>query len=684
MFHNLLSYRNLPIAGRLKHYLLAWEQITKDPWVLQVTQGYQIQFMTEPVQTHTPVSMFTTQEDQNLIDQEVQELLAKQAVHFVSKNSQNTRGFISSLFVVPKKGGGHRPVINLKPLNTFLPYEHFKMESINMLKDLLRKGDYLVKIDLKDAYLTVPVWKGHQKFLRFLWKDSLLEFACLPFGLASAPRVFTKLMKPVLSILRQRGIRLIAYLDDFLIMGETQQLTLQHAATTLNLLDGLGFVINYPKSLLVPSHEIEFLGYAVNSLNLSLSLPKDKIKKVRQNCQKLLANPVVTVRKLAKFLGLLSSSIQAVFPAPLHYRYLQHAKNTVLKRQKSYEALVSLDTEALQEVQWWRDNLVAWNGKALLHQSTDLTIETDASLQGWGAHCQGISTGGRWSQKGSMFHIKCLELLAGSLAVKCLTKSKVKAQVLLLMDNVTAVTYINKMGGTHSLLLPQLAKDLWDWCLSHNVLIKAQYLPGVQNVHADRESRVFLDSSDWKLDMKIFNKLYQKWGPLNIDLFASRLTFQLDQYVSWRPDPLAVHTDAFTLNWATFKGYAFPPFALIGRCLQQVKSQRVEHLVLVAPVWPAQTWYPLLLELCVDFPLLLPMQPNLLTQQGRNHPLHQLQLAGWLLSTVVYKRKEFLNKLERSSWWLGDQTPPAPTPQHGIYGIAGVLKESLSIPFHHL
>ena len=71
MFHNLLSYRNLPIADRLKHYLLAWEQITKDPWVLQVNQGYQIQFMTELVQTHTPVSMFTTQEDQNLIDQEV-------------------------------------------------------------------------------------------------------------------------------------------------------------------------------------------------------------------------------------------------------------------------------------------------------------------------------------------------------------------------------------------------------------------------------------------------------------------------------------------------------------------------------------------------------------------------------------------------------------------------------------
>ena len=106
MFHNFVNYHNLPIAGRLKHFLPAREQVTKDPWVLQVTQGYLIEFMTEPAQTCTPVSMFTTQENQNLIDQEVQELLAKQAVHPVSPSSQHEQGFISSLFVVPKKGGG--------------------------------------------------------------------------------------------------------------------------------------------------------------------------------------------------------------------------------------------------------------------------------------------------------------------------------------------------------------------------------------------------------------------------------------------------------------------------------------------------------------------------------------------------------------------------------------------------
>ena len=102
----------------------------------------------------------------------------------------------------------------------------------------------MVKIDLKDAYLTVPIWQNHQKYLRFLWRDSLLEFACLPFGLASAPRVFTKLLKPVLSILRQGGIRFIVYLDDSLLMAPSVEQVLQHAASTLNLLEGLGFTVN--------------------------------------------------------------------------------------------------------------------------------------------------------------------------------------------------------------------------------------------------------------------------------------------------------------------------------------------------------------------------------------------------------------------------------------------------------
>ncbi|KAK2564054.1 hypothetical protein P5673_012272 [Acropora cervicornis] len=204
------------------------------------------------------------------------------------------------------------------------------MEGIHMLTDLLRKGDFMFKIDLKDAYFTVPVWQNHQKFLRFVWKETMYEFACLPFGLASAPRVLTKLMKPVVALLQQLGIRLIVYLDDMLMMAQSRDIALHLTSTALDLLQGLGFMINFLKSVLVPSTKMEFLGFVVDSISLSLALPRDKIRNARKECQTLLDSPFVTVRQLEKLLGHLTSTIQAVFPGPLHFRHLQTEKNRAL------------------------------------------------------------------------------------------------------------------------------------------------------------------------------------------------------------------------------------------------------------------------------------------------------------------------------------------------------------------
>ena len=161
------------------------------------------------------------------------------------------------------------------------------------------------------------------------------EFACLPFGLASAPRVFAKLLKPAVSILRQMGLGIIIYLDDILIMSESHDLALTHASTALNLLEGLGFVVNYEKSCLKPGQVIEFLGFEINSQTLTILLPRDKIRNIKK-CQNLLDNPNPSVREILKFLGLLTSSIQAISPAPLHYRYLQFAKNQELRQFQSY------------------------------------------------------------------------------------------------------------------------------------------------------------------------------------------------------------------------------------------------------------------------------------------------------------------------------------------------------------
>ena len=159
-----------------------------------------------------------------------------------------------------------------------------------MLKDLSRKGDFMVKIDLKDAYFTVP--------------PNVSE-VCLEAN-------YVRVCLPTL-----------------------WDIALQHASTALDLLHGLRFMINYVKSVLVPSTKMEFLGFVVDSITLSLALPREKIKNVRKECQTLLDSQLVTVRQLARLLGHLISTIQAVFPGPLHFRHLQNEKNRALENSQN-------------------------------------------------------------------------------------------------------------------------------------------------------------------------------------------------------------------------------------------------------------------------------------------------------------------------------------------------------------
>ena len=117
-----------------------------------------------------------------------------------------------------------------------------------------------------------------------------------------------------------------------------------------------------------------------------------------------------------------------------------------------------------------------------------------------------------------------------------------------------------EIRGTHSFVLNSLTRDLWTWFSANQIHLTAQHVPGVTNYHTDRESRVFQDFSDWKLNPQLFLILNELWGSLDIDLFATRLTKQLLKFVSYKPDIEALGTDAFTLDCSHCNGYAFPPF----------------------------------------------------------------------------------------------------------------------------
>ena len=306
---------NLQLAGRFKCFSLIWEQIIQDPWVLQVIKGkYQIEFVKTPIQKGFPNAPALSQDRKSILDREVFELREKHAIHLVNLPLLE-EGFVSSLFVVPKKGGGNHPVVNLKLLNQFLVYKHFKKEGIHMLKDLLKQGDCLVKIDLKAAYLTVPIWKNHQKYLRFLMKGSMLEFACLLFGLATTPRVFTNLMKPVIALLRQRGFQLIIYLDDTLD-GRVASSSPLTSSVNSEFARKPRFHCQLQEIPFRASTMIRvFRGPSGHQRRFPL-LARRKTKKDLEEVPKHSRSIRNISRGIIKIPGLLTSSIQVIFPAP--------------------------------------------------------------------------------------------------------------------------------------------------------------------------------------------------------------------------------------------------------------------------------------------------------------------------------------------------------------------------------
>ena len=640
------------LAGRTRVHLENWRKITSDQWVLEVIQGYRLELTGSPEQTHIPSSE-TDRRSANLISDEVQSMLDKGAIHSVQQDAG--KGWFSRIFLVPKREGKFRPVVNLRPLNRWIRYRHFKMEGIHIVKDLLKKGDYMTRVDLKDAYFAVPVHAYHQRYLRFQWKGQAYEFSCLPFGLASAPRVFTKIMKPVVGFLRSKGVRCVIYLDDLLVMHQDKEELKDQSALAVNLLEALGFLVNYPKSQLEPSQTTVYLGFVIDSVKKELQLPNEKVDKIRTDATRLLRQSLVSARELAQLIGRMSAAILAVYPAPLHYRSLQVLKHKALA-VAGYDGRIKVSPDAKEDLLWWANNLRQWNGHTMSRISAQVVMETDASRSGWGAFCQGEATGGCWSTEEQKLHINALELLAVFHALKAFLKNREAVSVLVQSDNTSVVSHINRLGGTRSPILVDLTKKMFAWCLERQIRIQAQHLPGKINLRADFLSRHLRDRTDWILNAKIFTAINRIWGPLQVDLFATRFSAQLQRFFSWRADPEAEATDAFSQSWEAVLGFAHPPWCLITRVLMKVQVEEAT-VVLITPLWETQPWFPVITSMLVDLPVLLPNIPDLLTPSPNcDCPVleTQPQLVAWKVSGNTSEQKRSQAMLLTSSCLPGE------------------------------
>ena len=259
------------------------------------------------------------------------------------------------------------------------------MESITSVISLISKDMYLTSIDIKDAFYSVPIFPDHRKYLKFLHKGMPYQFDVLPNGYVDAMRVFTKLLKPVFSHLREQGWLSVIYVDDSLLLGHDYDECLANVQATADLLESLGFHIHPDKSILNPSQNIQFLGFDIDTVSMTISLTQEKKNGIRIKAAQLLSY-TTSIRNVASFIGKLTAAFEAIPLGRLHHRNLEWAKIKALNHYKwNFDKQCTLSSRAKEDIIWWLSN-VDNVSRSLIEHPIDSVIYTDSSMLGWGAH----------------------------------------------------------------------------------------------------------------------------------------------------------------------------------------------------------------------------------------------------------------------------------------------------------
>ena len=462
--------------------------------------------------------------------------------------------YISSYFAVPKpRSTKWRPILNLKWFNKKIRHYKFRMETFRQVREWLQPGYFLVGMDLKDQFLSVPMNTKFRKYLRFSWKGKLLQWNVLPFGLKCSPRVVTKLLKPIMAFLRSHyGILISIYMDDMILQAASPAKAYLHAQIVILVLLSLGWELNWEKSNLVPSQKITHLGFDIDTESMTASCPVEKIARIQEKAKCALSEKFITVHNAERLLGMMES-VRPVTPlAVLNYRAFQ-ADLLVAKRGcRIPSKVINLSFKSLANLKWWVSDLVVKsnNTAPLRELQPSLHLWSDASKMAAGAHSsRGDQFQRLWTAEELLadLSINFLELRAAKDGIKHLTQPG--DIVRLYVDNQTACSYIARQGGTRSTMLCQEACDLWNIAIEKNIsLLTPHWVSTKSNTGADFLSRHQLDTWEVKLNVDLFHLLLEhfKLNP-TLDAFAFTTTHQLQRYMSRREYQVAVGRNA--LMW---------------------------------------------------------------------------------------------------------------------------------------
>ena len=311
-----------PVGGRLQKFWQVWQRLGANPRAVSILkEGYSLPFRLRPPLTRVPIiqSSYANPVKSRFLKEALISLQGKLVVEPVLVRS--SLAFYNRLFLVPKPENKWRPILDLIRLNKFLKTGTFKMETPETIRTSLQKGEWVTSLDFSDAYFHIPIHPRSRKYMRFFLNKRAYQFTALPFGLATAPLEFTKIVKEVKLMAQNRGIRIHQYLDDWLLRAPSREIGLLHTQVLLSLCHELGWLVNIKKSELNPQQVFTFVGYRFDLLTGRVLPTQERWASLRQKLLFLKARDSCTVRQFMSLIGLLTATEKQVWSGRLHMRH---------------------------------------------------------------------------------------------------------------------------------------------------------------------------------------------------------------------------------------------------------------------------------------------------------------------------------------------------------------------------
>lgn len=538
-------------GGRLTRFIEQWKDITTHQWPLAVVyDGYQIQWQATPMSWSRPNSKRSIEEE-GIVDTTINQLLDTDVVEL--SVGQDDR-FLSRLFMIQEKSKV-RPMLDCTKINTLIQLNHFKMGGLLALREMIEPGDWMATIDLKDSYTLVPVYPNSRRYLPFRHRHEIYQYKALPFGMSTAPRVFSKLMRYAIEPMRRQAMRILYFLDDIFVVAASPKRVQEHVNTLVNH-HSVGFHHQLENECFDTLEEAFIHGICVRfTKKFKINVPLEKMASLRQRAREALKG-THSRRWMASLLGKITSLTPAVGDALLHCRFIQRDQARNLQRHLyQWEEPCPLPMKSQE-----RSTMV--DGEQCIHEgSTNSPTTTNTAKDNNSCGCLGFGAQGKknfrsmhgsWEQSGWRYSYM-------QKGAKILTSSSIRQ-----CHSPKVCIQTRRHSISHI-----AARSIEDSAHPQHISNQRQSSThGRDQQHEGGSNESFSDTNPRENAAKrCFNMIKRHWRNvrMDIDAFAAAHNHQMRQYSSYQEGHNAEAVDVFNQKWPSKGLYLNPLWKLIPR-----------------------------------------------------------------------------------------------------------------------